>query len=70
MSAELLISSLKDIKDNEKFNHYDESLCSDIHSRIDKSLKDNGYGIAEREKFVRNYFVGFVLLSKKELNQF
>jgi hypothetical protein len=56
-SADLLVSSLSEIKGNEKFEHYDPDLCSEIQSRINSSLKTNGYSIEAKEKFVsfRNF---------------
>lgn len=51
-SADLIVSSLSEIKNNEKLDHYDSDLCADIHSKIDSSLRSNGYSLADREKFV------------------
>ena len=50
--ADLLISTLGQIKNDERFNRYDPELCSDVHARLDKELKENGYGIKEKTEFV------------------
>ena len=51
-SVELLVSSLSEIKGNEKFEHYDADLCNEIKSKINSSLKTGGYSIQDKEKFV------------------
>lgn len=52
MSAGLIVDSLKDLRNNKDLDRYDDKLCEDIKSRLDKTLRENDFSIEERQKFV------------------
>ena len=56
MSAEIVVSTLKDLSDKPELNRYDENLCADIQKRLDSKLRERNMSISEK-----SLFVGFFL---------
>lgn len=47
-SALSILSSLSDLKDNPKFEHYDPHVCRDIHIKLDQDAREKGLSYEER----------------------
>jgi hypothetical protein len=52
MSAEIVVSALKDLSNRKDLDRYDENLCVDIHKRLDSKLKEKNMSVAEKTVFV------------------
>jgi hypothetical protein len=52
MSAEIVVSALKDLTNRKDLDKYDENLCLDIHKRLDAKIKENNMSVTEKTVFV------------------
>ena len=52
MSAEIVVSSLKDLAGKPELDRYDSGVCSDIYKRLDSKLKEADMSISEKSIFV------------------
>lgn len=52
MSAELVVTALRDLSNNKELDRYDENLCADIQKRLDSKLKERNMSISEKSIFV------------------
>ena len=52
MSAEIVVSALKDLSGRNDLDRYDENLCIDIHKRLDAKLRENNMSVTEKTIFV------------------
>jgi len=60
MSAELVVTALRDLSNNKELDRYDENLCTDIQKRLDSKLKERNMSISEKSIFVNINFRFFV----------
>jgi hypothetical protein len=60
MSAELVVTALRDLSNNKELDRYDENLCADIQKRLDSKLKERNMSISEKSIFVNINFRFFV----------
>ena len=60
MSAELVVTALRDLSNNKELDRYDENLCTDIQKRLDSKLKERNMSISEKSIFVYINFRFFV----------
>ena len=63
MSAEIVVSTLKDFSGKPELDRYDETLCAEIQKRLDAKLKERDMSISEKSIFV-SYFFSMFFLSK------
>jgi hypothetical protein len=56
MSAELVVTALRDLSNNKELDRYDENLCADIQKRLDSKLKERNMSISEKSIFVNINF--------------
>jgi hypothetical protein len=52
-SATAILTSLSDLTNNPKLDHYDPHLCKDIHIKLDKEARDQGLSYEERFEMVK-----------------
>lgn len=52
MSAEIVVSTLKDLTGKPELDRYDETLCADIQKRLDSKLRERNMSISEKSIFV------------------
>ena len=55
MSAELIVSSLKELAGRKELDRYDANLCLDIRKKLDSKLNENGMSISEKSLFVSTF---------------
>ena len=53
-SASAILTSLSDLTNNPKLDHYDPHLCKDIHIKLDKEARDQGLSYEERFEMVKS----------------
>jgi hypothetical protein len=59
-SASAILTSLSDLTNNPKLEHYDPHLCKDIHIKLDKEAREQGLSYQERfDMVIRNIFYFF-----------
>ena len=52
-SASVVVSALKDIKNSQEVDRYNESLCRDIQQRLESKLNEQNLSIADKAIFVK-----------------
>jgi hypothetical protein len=52
-SAQVVVSALKDLKNSQEVDRYNESLCNEIQSRLDSKLNEKNLSIADKALFVK-----------------
>ena len=52
-SASVVVSALKDIKNSQEVDRYNESLCRDIQQRLESKLNEENLSIADKAIFVK-----------------
>ncbi len=53
-SVSAILTSLSDLTNNPKLEHYDPHLCQDIHIKLDKEARDQGLSYEERFEMVKS----------------
>jgi hypothetical protein len=56
MSAEIVVSTLKDLTGKPELDRYDETLCADIQKRLDSKLRERNMSISEKSIFVGLFY--------------
>ncbi len=56
MSAEIVVSTLKDLTGKPELDRYDETLCADIQKRLDSKLRERNMSISEKSIFVSLFY--------------
>lgn len=60
-SADLIVSSLKDLSKNKELDRYDANLCADISKRLEAKLNESNLSVSEKAKFVRFITLSFYI---------
>jgi hypothetical protein len=55
MSAELIVTALKDLSKNPELSRYDENVCADIKKRLDAKLDEKDFSVSQKAKFVSDF---------------
>lgn len=51
-SAEVVVSTVKELKNVPQLDRYDENLCADIQKKLDQKLREKEMSISEKALFV------------------